>query len=66
MESQVLKTLYVAAEKKGQSVLGIAKKCIRMKIESIMLPLRKNMFWSLHFQKAITDWERGQRLTVLG
>ena len=48
-----MKTLYVAAEKKiGQSVLGIAKKYVRMKIESIMFPLRKNMFWSLHFQKA--------------
>lgn len=46
--------------KKGQSVLGIAKKVMRMEIESIVLPL-KIVFWSLHFQKAITDLERGQR-----
>lgn len=47
-------------EKKGQSVLGIAKKVMRVEIESIVLPL-KIVFWSLHFQKAITDLERGQR-----
>lgn len=66
MKTQVLKTPYVVAREKGQSVLGITRKSIRMKIESIMLPLKKIMFWSLHFQKAITDLERGQRWEVFG
>lgn len=60
MESQFLKASYTTVGKKGQSVLGIAKKEMRMKIESIVL-LLKIVFWSLHFQNVITDLERGQR-----